>query len=181
MSTSFTVSTKLPKMKLSELLVVAIDDLCKCKDAGMDIDMQFWHAAPMGGYNDGACMVCLAGGVMAQELHVPNDHGTPEEDRVWHEVTPEDIEDRRTRQYMYALNEVRSGHVERAVQYMQLGDEWAGDPPPAISYCDMPIELRSVGVTPYRGVRGEGDPDARFGMFVSEMRDLACRLAAAGF
>lgn len=59
---------KLPD-KLSELILLALDDLELCEaDPRYVIDMGFWHLPNFP--EDGQCSVCLAGSVMSQTLKV---------------------------------------------------------------------------------------------------------------
>lgn len=59
-------SVDITKLKPSELIRVALEDLEKCEaDPRYRVDMSLWHEP-----HCGECYVCLAGAVMAQELGV---------------------------------------------------------------------------------------------------------------
>lgn len=85
--------------KPSELIRLALADLEECeKDPRYAIGMVRWHAP-----EDGRCVVCLAGAVMAKSLDAPIDQF----------VVPEDDQ-----KALYALDEFRVGNILQALLYM---------------------------------------------------------------
>lgn len=95
----------LPK-KLSDCILVALDDLTAAKKAGMVVDMSQWYTKT----SLGTCTVCLAGAVLAREFDL--DEGeclfVPELSRQ--------VVSRHDSKALLALNFVRSGNIAQALQ-----------------------------------------------------------------
>lgn len=105
--------TELPDIP-SELIRLALSDLQKCEaDPAYYINMGLWHKPTSGG---NACMVCLAGAVMAKSLNMPKNE----------ELFP-NIFDHTTDCKLNALNDFRLGCVKDGLNSMyienDLGDE----------------------------------------------------------
>lgn len=104
---------KLPK-KLSDLIVVAIKDLKAVeKSKTYEVNMSQWHTAyerPKVGTPATKCSVCFAGSVMAKSMKL-----NPET-----QINDPDYFSAHNRQRLYALDTLRSGDVEKALD--QIGD-----------------------------------------------------------
>lgn len=139
--------------KLSELILVALADLEKAETSPLyRINMSIWHDPNPSSLLDSSdfddkCFICFAGGVMAFSLNAPNNR----------KVSPNSWGGE-TCQRLYALNNVRVGLVQDALEYMGVTDaEW-------------PNEMNQTAMY------GISTTD-----FKSDMRDLASRLATAGY
>ncbi len=110
--------TKLPD-KLSELILVALEDLAKVKvDPRYEIDLSSWHTSQE--YTiSGKCSVCFAGAVMA---------GRMAPDRIGESIDPHDFEPSDARK-LRALNELRTGSLLDAMLEMDLEEISLSDAP----------------------------------------------------
>lgn len=132
--------------KPSELILLALGDLEKCeKDDKYAIDMSNWCCPDWKDPN--ICCVCFAGAVMVQTLGIKIESGSYE--RFPWET---DFESK-----LLALDNFRSGHVNRGLQGMGL----------------KPI----LGLDVRHGVQYKDDPVK----FKAAMRDLAAQLAQHGY
>lgn len=95
--------------KPSELLKVALEDLQKCeRDYRYRIRMIVWHH-PL---EDGTCLICMAGAVMAQR----SDCGP------MHDVEPADFNPE-TRNKLMAIDAFRLGECANAFAWMGLSSD----------------------------------------------------------
>lgn len=102
---------------LSELLEIALDDLRKIEgNPRYRVDMSYWYVKHKPG---GPCYVCLGGAVMANTLGVddvlvgPDENGTTE-------AVPRDYDNLALKKQLYALDQIRTGNVLTALQYMDF-------------------------------------------------------------
>ena len=133
--------------KLSDLILVALEDLEKAEASRRhEVRMAHWHEQQHG-MGDNKCFVCFAGGVMAFSLNAPA--GETVHTVHWGEAI---------RDKLYALNQVRIGAVQQALELMgHQKSNW-------------PNEIRR---TPMYELDAQG--------FKRCMHDLAGRLEAAGY
>ena len=102
----------LKKLKPSELIRVALDDLWQCQhDPAYKIAMDDWHRP----YVDGktgvpSCLVCLGGAVMAQTLKVD----------ITHHVVAREFERLPGWECLEALDLFRTGAVHEAFLLLEL-------------------------------------------------------------
>ena len=98
------------KLKLSELIRVALDDLRLCEaDPTYHIIMSTWHSP----YQHNTCAVCLAGAVMAQSLNIPP--GVSADPHYF-------VADNRLINTLLALDALRTGDVSEALLLMGVHD-----------------------------------------------------------
>jgi hypothetical protein len=81
---------KLPN-KVSELIMVAANDLVKChENKAYEIDMRVYHSPKIG--NDNVCVVCLAGAVIASTFEVDSkEHTCPDDLYFDDEISENDL------------------------------------------------------------------------------------------
>lgn len=114
-------AARLRKAAPSELLLIALDDLRKVErqKKRFVVDMSHWFRPPrkdgeydpwVGSKNQGKCVVCLAGSVIAGTLAVPTDIET---DRLGGEVAPGDVNGPTVQKRLVALDTARSGDIRR--------------------------------------------------------------------
>jgi len=98
--------------KLSDCIDVALKDLDAAKKLGFKVDMNRWYRR-----HDKTCTVCLAGAVLAREfdLDAGEDAGPATLFLTDNLITNHDY------QRLHALNLVREGYVEEALDRMELG------------------------------------------------------------
>lgn len=101
--------TALPD-KLSELMVLALEDLAKVeRDPEYIVKMSTWHDNS----DSGQCAVCFAGSVMAMSLDAGR--STYKSRELW-----DGINDRK----FYALNRVRAGNIGGALKALGFRAPW---------------------------------------------------------
>ena len=113
---------------LSALIRVGLVDLHKCeKDDKYIINMDDWHNP----YEDGTCAVCLAGSVMAKTLNT----------NVNERMVPVGTQDGVIEAKLYALDNARTGCVDRALGHMALYTTYKYDRL-IVDYEDDPVLFR---------------------------------------
>jgi hypothetical protein len=99
---------KLLPEKLSDCILLALEDLQKCEvDPRYKIWMSAWHEPHE------RCYVCLAGSVMAQTLNA----------NLFESLGPANYSKHNNKRLM-ALNSIRAGHVRTAMSYMGIIPGW---------------------------------------------------------
>lgn len=143
--------------KLSELMVVALEDLAKTETSDRYIiNMGHWHSP---GWGDGSqCAVCFAGSVMAMSLGV----------RQSTSKDFSDFKDVGTRAKMLALNALRCGRVGVAL--------WSMDVFPQERTVDNYWSMDNTHALDRKVSDYDDDPC----MWHRQMIELAADLAAAG-
>ncbi len=144
--------------KPSQLIELALNDLEAVeRDSGYVIEMErLWHHPR----HDGACAVCLAGGIMAMRFGArPDEDSSP----------MEFFEDGRTARRVASMNYFRSGYVGAAFEY--LADD------PLLGF-DSHLQAWWKGLRFDRRVTPYADnPDG----FKARMRQLVSDLREAGY
>jgi len=132
---------------LSDLILVALEDLEKAEVSPLyHVEMNIWHLPKKPAYPS-RCNVCFAGGVMAFSL-----------DAAINQPCLPGHWEREIANKLYALNSVRAGDVYEALVY--------------IGYTNVCWPLSCENIAGY---------NTNPALFKSQMRDLAGRLAAAGY
>lgn len=123
---------KLPD-DLSELILVALEDLEKCEaDPKYDICMGVWVYK----YDPDVCSVCLAGAVMCQRID-PNLH---DDLKVDVDMTPSSVtRDEHTRIRLRALDALRTGDLWSAYGIMGIDKKWLYDSFRVCPYSTSPL------------------------------------------
>lgn len=141
---------------LSDLVLLALKDLSliRREPKKYEIDMDYWHGTAAA-HSDDLCAVCFAGAVMAKTI---NTVITP--DTV---VRATDLP-RELRHKMYALNEIRSGCVEEAIEEMIKALNAKIRPPRKLitKYETLLTTISFMGVTEareYIGMKNSHIPD----------------------
>lgn len=118
------ISTQVePPTKLSEAIIMALDDMRAARESGALIRMHDWvrWSTPTQ-FSESRCEVCMAGAIMHQRF---NNEATnqPLKDCVGLNTSPEFVEcdnKLKWRKVFYALNVVRDYKFTEAMSYMDL-------------------------------------------------------------
>lgn len=144
---------KLPD-KLSELILVALEDLqVVISDDRYTVDLDDWHSPDIGDEH-GTCYVCFAGAVIARRLSPA---------QAAEVIEPNDY-DEHTKYRLHALNEVRRGNIAAAIWRLEQR------------------LVRDIATAPEVGRVEGGDLDdaATYRLFTQQMRAVSKWLAERG-